>query len=104
MLAQGFYFSPSLSVVPIMQYIRGTESYIQSAVNHILLQREPAIKHKKSLGKAITENLETPSCAKDKETFLLRRSELGSFNISWALAPWNHGLINETSQARIPSK
>ena len=37
--------------------------------------------------------METPSCVKDKETFVLRRSELGSFSTSGAPAPWNHGLM-----------
>ena len=37
--------------------------------------------------------METPSRVKDKETFILRRSELGSFSTSGAPAPWNHGLM-----------
>jgi hypothetical protein len=61
--------------------------------NHTPLQEDPAINHEKALAKALNDMKERPSRIKDKDSFILRRSELGKFITTGAPAPWNHGLM-----------
>jgi hypothetical protein len=61
--------------------------------NNISITADPAIQHEKQLNDLVTKLMNSESKVKDKETFLVRRSELGRFKTSDAPAPWNHGLI-----------
>jgi len=62
---------------------------------HIPVPTDPSIKHEKLLNQALEAISQAlpDSRIKDKEDFILRRSDLGKFLTHSAPAPWNHGLM-----------
>ena len=66
----------------------------QRTTNHVQVDTDPSIKHEKLLNNMISDLASAKSRIKDKETFILRRSDLVRFKTCDAPAPWNHGLIN----------
>ena len=65
----------------------------QRTTNHVQVDTDPSIKHEKLLNNMISDLASAKSRIKDKETFILRRSDLVRFKTCDAPAPWNHGLI-----------
>ena len=65
----------------------------QRTSNHILVEVDPAIKHEQELNAMLTDLASTDSRVKEKDSFVLRRTDLLKFLTSEAPSPWNHGLI-----------
>ena len=67
----------------------------QRTSKHIPVKVDPAIAHEQSLNLMLNDFVNSESKIKDKDTFLLRRTDLLNFLIitSEAPSPWNHGLI-----------
>lgn len=71
-------------------YISKLEARTQG---HIPLQLNPAPQYEKDLNDLLLNLAVAPSRVKEKDSFIIRRSELKKFTTLGAPAPWNHGLM-----------